>query len=578
MRKKTKKRIIIISIVLTLFITLLFSFGILQQQFQPSPEKLTQYYSKEIGDGEFVGKLLGVNIGTGTRGAIWSSLWEGQSPWSSSNSNVVIINSGKNEFRFNINLNWEQMPLEDGQDVGYGCVQTITVYKNNLKIDEFKKYNRDLGDISEKTYYDDENQDSWVKINLVDQSNSPISSQCSYVINEYSLKLSPDSFNFNIYTSTSAFIEGQEITVYAEIENTLTETYMTDVNLKFEAPTLFGLADKTITKENVLLPPGKTTIELQLTPQTSVGRIDITPSLILKASGTSLVGLNYGSPPDDFLVLTSNNPPYQCSGNNHITSCQWKPNVKNKIFSDEFIPIGSIVGEKTIISVSPNPLYLELGEGESCPNGYILSQDGIYCIRDDIRDLGCVILGCPSIPGHEYICSSAAGGVCVETVFVNKKCLIDSDCPSDTLCDTESGLCVKSEIYKELVEKKCLLDDDCPPTYPKCDIDSGYCVNDKGEKIILQCKQNIDCITPCEGITPMCNEFGKCTYIGECKNIEFGCRDVGCPIGYECNESNNICLEKSKFKVNILGVILIGIVVILIFLIFYLVIKKKKRK
>ena len=55
------------------------------------------------------------------------------------------------------------------------------------------------------------------------------------------------------------------------------------------------------------------------------------------------------------------------------------------------------------IQIIPKPLFINKDSNGNCPRGYELSQDGNYCVRDDIRRLSCVVTGCPTINNQPYI-------------------------------------------------------------------------------------------------------------------------------------------------------------------------------
>ena len=190
----------------------------------------------------------------------------------------------------------------------------------------------------------------------------------------------------------------------------------------------------------------------------------------------------------------------------------------------DYVDLGFVLSEEQRFSISPRPLYLPIGENNACPNGYVPNADNSFCIRDDISDLTCFVLGCPNINGTQYQCTSA--GICAETVYISQSCKYDSEtynllndseklkvnqneiCPSGTTCDVSTGFCIKSEIYNDLI----------------------------------QCKTVADCPMPCQGKTTVCNELDRCAYSGECVKQTYGCEDVGCEEGYTCQE-NNTCKE-----------------------------------
>jgi len=131
-------------------------------------------------------------------------------------------------------------------------------------------------------------------------------------------------------------------------------------------------------------------------------------------------------------------------------------NVKN--CPDDTLVIHTITGEEKVLLVVPKPTYLEKPE-EGCEayNGYVASPfDSTICIRDDILDLSCVQLGCPTLTlGNEiidYMCMS--DGQCAQ--FITKLgCEEDSECEYlEAVCregDDGKNYCVKTEFEEVII-------------------------------------------------------------------------------------------------------------------------------
>jgi hypothetical protein len=152
-------------------------------------------------------------------------------------------------------------------------------------------------------------------------------------------------------------------------------------------------------------------------------------------------------------------------------------------------------------------------------------------------------LGCPVFNNYSYQCTSA--GICAETVYQQRNCTNDTQCPTDTKCDVGSGLCINTVIYNE----------------------------------ILQCVTASDCANPCVGKTISC-DVGKCTYAGECAVTTVGCQQLGCPETYTCNSARNVC-ERTQDIFHYISIIdqstLIAISVIAIFGIGAFMLTRKRR-
>jgi len=522
---------------------LLVSLGFFQQSIiEITPEKLTQYDLIDTSTGDIF-QLYGR-----FRGALVEKRSNlnnfPQDPFSASvTTDTVKINTGNNVFTFITKR------YSSGEEGGFtttnaGCFQEIQVLKNGNKIDTIVSDDRE-GKSAEKqkSFFEDETQDSFVSVSMVENfydGRGQFIQGCNYWKNEYNLKLPNDAFEFDISVPTQTFIEGEEVMVDVKVDNKLSEKVLADVSITFEAPTLFGFAQKTLIQETELN-PGVNNLIFTLKPETAEGTLEIIPSVKVSFLGSNFEGLNFGTPTHAFgftdigQACSSADP---CSV--YITK------VPPKINPDAWIPVGIVRGDSELVSISPRPLYLPL-EGDACPNEYFVNEDKTFCIRDDVRDLTCNIIGCPVIGGVEYQCTSA--GICAETIFVDRSCTSDEMCnpnnASDLSCDIDSGLCIKSQIFKE----------------------------------VIQCEVAGDCPAICDGLVASCSEQNKCTYSGECVVQQFGCNQVGCAEGFTCNEGKNICEAPSffdKLTSTTISIFLgVGSLILIIIIVLALLIRKR---
>jgi hypothetical protein len=222
-------------------------------------------------------------------------------------------------------------------------------------------------------------------------------------------------------------------------------------------------------------------------------------------------------------------------------------------------------------------------------------------------------IGCPIVPGHNYYCTSS--GICAETIFIEKQCTIDADCPTGTECDITSGLCIEKVIFEKVIQcnsnseciipcpgitancidNKCSYQGSCIPTIADCNTlgcpsgfscykEGGVCIRTEIIKEITQCESNNDCASPCPGITANCIDK-LCNYQGACNPVELGCTQTGCPEGYNCDKRLNVCKREivKKVKVEVekykwLLWVLIGVVAILFIILIIVLIKFLRRK
>lgn len=212
--------------------------------------------------------------------------------------------------------------------------------------------------------------------------------------------------------------------------------------------------------------------------------------------------------------------------------------------TDSFVIDNQFASTEKTIQIVPKPLFLPL-EGNSCPEGYEISRDQTYCVRDDISQLSCFQTGCPTINNVPYTCTSS--GFCAETIF------IPGECTSDLMCSNLTG-----------------------GQATKCDIETGTCFNERIYNNFVQCDLPTDCITPCPGVTATCTE-NRCAYSGTCDSIELDCRAFSCNEGFSCEQQDSGfygCVEESKISPS---VILLGIGFILLIGIAVFFFKKRRK-
>lgn len=451
-------------------------------------------------------------------------------------ANTVEINTGYSTFKF-IATEIEDHALDDYPcNLAYHLM--VDVYKDENKIDTIYSYVKggtdgELCSNSQPNipYKFCDNVNNCVTLLEMQKLASSFRDIQNGYINGwrvgYKVEYSENLIDINVSSSLkSSLVAGENITTEIIINNKLQQTLHGVLDIDFSTTTLIG--DKLLSvSKDVVLSPGINTINYDLPSTKSINELKVEPTLTLKVLGDKFTNLN-----------VIRNPAYVYRVDCIDTG--YEPSIRSSkvygIISTTELNIFKIT-DSQIISVAPNPLYLNK-TGDVCPSGYILNGEKTYCIRDDIKDLTCTIVGCPEIEGHDYQCTSA--GICAETVFVSKKCELDTDCPEDTLCDVETGLCIQSKIYEDLVKVKCLTDNDCPLDY-NCE-NSGLCSKDNST-IMLQCIKSSDCMIPCEGVNAVCNQFGQCIYGGDCTKVDYGCIQTGCLKDYRCNKETNACEE-----------------------------------
>lgn len=197
--------------------------------------------------------------------------------------------------------------------------------------------------------------------------------------------------------------------------------------------------------------------------------------------------------------------------------------------------------------IAPKPLTLSKNPDQTCIEGYEPQVVGnlisdTVCVRNDLSELPCMVIGCPMTLDKTYLCSSS--GMCVEEIYQATGCEMDTDCDEGQRCNIETGVCWSEVVYEN----------------------------------IIQCSTSEDCSIPCSGITVDCVN-NECVWEGECESILVNCNELGCPSGFVC-QSDGVCVAeivpvplpdepKDLFSFKTIGVI-VGIAFML-----YLIFAKK---
>jgi len=449
-------------------------------------------------------------------------------------SDTVTIDNGKNLWKFKITE-----IVKSGGD-NQRCIQTVQVFKNNNLIETFIQNNLDPEGLV-RTFLDDETNPEGFMRWKFDWSfgNAP---SCSWVSNTYEINYSNEDFEMAIDVPTTTFIVGQNVTVNIEVVSNLNKAVLGNLNVDFTVPTFFGEETVTLIQEE-MLSPGNNIFVFELLTNAPIEQIEILPRLEISLRGDSFNGLNsrHVEPAISGCGLSQGGIGRPCVGHEEGSGLS-----HTAIESDEFVFVGTVIGDSVLVSVSPQPIYLPL-EGDVCPIGYDISEDGTYCIIDEFSGLACVLIGCPIVNDNQYICTST--GACAQGIFIPGNCVSDEEC---------------SELFGEVA--------------PVCDVPSGACFNQIIYDEFVQCEIASDCINPCPGITSQCSN-SICTYEGQCDETIIDCTNgFQCPEGATCelDEENNInsCVIEKFPVLLILG--LIGIIIV--FAILFFARARKKRR
>lgn len=391
------------------------------------------------------------------------------------------------------------------------CWSQANVYYEDNLIHEFGWDNRMRG---KSFLYGQESGSDIAELRIDIHTDDDYTGGCNMIMSDFAYRLPSDSFVLNISANANQVFEEQPVQIKVSIENKYSQAVLGNLIVEFEVPTTIGSA-KNVEEKIIDIPIGVNEYLFDIPTTQITDKLFVKPKIDLLMAGNTFLGANY-----------------HCYGQ--------LDNQERSLSTCAYVPIGFIEEPTFTVNIIPKPLYI-VKPGTGCPAGYHENVgDTSLCIRDDISGLSCFILGCPVIEGHDYQCTSS--GFCAETVFVEKNCTWDSDCPNGTKCDVGSGLCIKTEIFKE----------------------------------ILQCDQVSDCPTPCVGKTKECSE-NKCVFTGECSPTLIDCTNVGCAEGYDCNKDNGICEKETIISVIPQWVWIVGIsaVVLIIFLIIILIFKRK---
>ncbi len=371
---------------------------------------------------------------------------------------------------------------------------------------------------------------------------------CSYVRRSFIFYLPSNLFNFSIESPESSYFRGTNATFDMVIYNNWRDNIEARVKTNVCQPTFFGEACYDYI-QNINLTLGKNVVTHSIPTGLVVEKLKVTPSLELYLPQGFLTGSNEACSSEGGKLW----PIEKCYWHNEtiteVTRTTSGQLVQKKLV--QFWPkmIWAATGNTTTIMINPNPIYLTGRDCtvSGCPSGYYCQTESKLCIRDDLKNLGCMQLGCPVTPDKTYECTSA--GVCAEIVYVYKDCKSDPNvCPSGTTCDQNSGVCIKTEIFKDVVQ--CTTAADC---YVPCKGVVTTCENNRcqysGECEIteVQCFTDSDCpAAPCKGVSPKCNPTNnRCEFIGSCEPVylTIDCSTQPCPKDYKCVkvENQSVC-------------------------------------
>jgi len=347
------------------------------------------------------------------------------------------------------------------------------------------------------------------------------------VLHQYKIVYPEDFISVEIDTPDTIQVEGTSAPIDIKVisSESLTGTLIVD----FTIDTILGTLVKRETVEDLQFPVGESTHQFNISLDAPETELKINAFVVPKRSTSGFKGvavINYeretnnpifGSPPD-------HRPPVGIA-----------TGLEDDITTLSTYTVGKVGEVEKTIMIVPKPLFLDLAEGV-CPLGYEISEDGTFCVRDDISDLSCVLTGCPTIDDVPYACSSS--GLCEQTIFIQGQCTSDQEC-----IELTGGIA------------------------NKCDIPSGLCFNERIFTEFVQCEIASDCVTPCQGVTSQCvSSF--CQYDGFCEELTIDCEDFGCPVEASCQFDEDlgasICVEQRFNIVLLIG--LIGVIVLLLVL------------
>lgn len=421
---------------------------------------------------------------------VWGSYkWTSQGCW----------NPGGDYYGFMITPQWQEKSVSDwggmttittnpDGTIRYGCNEKTNIYRNGNLIDTQYSTNPQI-----KFYYDDgtfsstlqENKGMAVQAVMIGQSWwYQTASTCYAYQNNYAIKFPTNSFIINVTSPKTSYIQGENILLNVEVINNIQEVFG-KLEIDYEVPTIIGTKTSS-TSQDINIPIGKSTFQYTIPTNVPVATLRVKPKLIVQFKTSNLNGLNY---------------PFE-SGN------------LVDIHSKDRFDLGTVEEDWKEIQIIPQQIYY-IYTGVPCRAGYTLNRDGTYCLSDAIKDLSCVIIGCPI----DYTCESS--GFCAQPIFVNRQCISDQNCIDwtgtiATKCSVDTGYCYNEIIYEKVIA--CISASDCADN---CEGKTKSCVSNKcvysGECVYKSCSISSDCasLSPCSGISYTC-QSGKCIPSGKC--------------------------------------------------------------
>lgn len=486
----------------------------------------------------------------------------------SSEQTPVTIDTGKNIFRFEFEKTGDGRTFGlsiPESSVGGHCWQRVKVYKNNQLIETVKSWGDDNRAWNTKDafkgrdyrFYDNsaDPQSTYIQLKMDDlgegQNQGRFYGVCRIFLNEFKLKFSDDSFNINVSSPTQTFIQGTNVTVYVDIENNIRKAVKSNTEIIFSTGTIFGEVIKKYNQE-LELNPGNNRISFTFPATRPEDRINAKVNVKVKYPGSYLQGLNEYRAIHQSSICFNTNGRGGCEESRTYSESR----LLTEISSTDSVDLGIAESETVSLSISPKPLYLPI-QNNVCPLGYIRNEQGTFCIRDDISQLSCFVLGCPNLNGTQYQCTSA--GICAETVFISQSCRYDNETIT-RLNETERRSVPSTQI--------------CPGG-TTCDVDTGFCIKTEIFRSLIQCNVASDCPNPCEGKVATCNQLNRCAYTGECRSQNFGCIQLGCTEGYTCNLERNVCEGKPNIFKSPIFYVIVSILLAIIILLTY--VSKRRR-
>lgn len=315
---------------------------------------------------------------------------------------------------------------------------TANIYKNDVLIETIGKvfYDSASTQYGSYTWEDDE-----IRVQFGSQSWYENSNHYS-MLSRYDLKLPETAFSFEIRPPTqSVYIKGESAIIEVSVFNMYMNNIITDITTTICQPVWHGQSCEDLTQRHTL-PLGETIIQYEIPTDFVVEKIDATPKITVYFDMNSMAISGVNIEPSK--VIMDLDTMQTCS-----QQLLGRTTLTNVDLCRGYIPLGSVLGDTKLIQVAPKPLYMEMDGGICVDTDYKPSYNDAYCVLKGITDLTCVQLGCPSIEGHEYACTSA--GICAETVYVT----VWGTCPEGTTPTTTSEgekICIKTEIAEVILQ------------------------------------------------------------------------------------------------------------------------------